>query len=236
MADNVTLANITITEIQNIPFEIWGSLRAAFIELANSVIKVLPGLIAATVILVFGWIVAKIIGLFVKKTLQKLGFDEWIKKNRLDKAVGNAKLSKVAGTISSWYIFIIFLAQIVEYVKLEGIHEILQEIILNLPVLFGGAVIVIFGLILGEYLRKSSAEMQIPYYDIFGGIAKFFVVYITLVIGLQTIGIDTTILIQAFSIGLIGIVLTIALSLGLGFGLAIKEEAKKIVRSVKKKI
>jgi hypothetical protein len=232
----MAIGNLTTFDLAELPGNIAMSLWTAFVQIYSDFINLLPGIIVAILILIIGWLIAKIFEKIVVKGLRKLGVDDWLKKNKLDKALGKASLTRILGTLTKWYIFMVFLSQIVEWVQLTALQVFLQQALFYLPSLFGAAVIVIIGVFFGEYLKRVSMEMQFPYYELLGGVLKFVVSYIALVIGLQTAGIDATILIQAFTIGLLGVVLTGAIAIGIGFGFALKEEAQKVVKNVKKKI
>ncbi len=232
----MALGNMTTISLVELPNSILTSLWTAFTQIYTDFINLLPGIIASIFVLIIGWLIAKIIEKLVVKSLDKIGIDDWLKKNKMDKAMGKAKLTKILGTLTKWYIVMIFISQIVEWINMTALQTFLQQALLYLPSLFGAAVIVIIGIFIGEYLKKAAMDIQIPYYEIIGGVVKFVVSYMGLVIGLQTAGIDATILVQAFNIGLFGVVLTVSIMAGIGFGFAIKDEAQKVVKNVKKKI
>ena len=78
------------------------------------------------------------------------------------------------------------------------------------------------------------------YSDIIGGpiLTKIFtIVFIsaTILSALEIIGIRLTPFLYIFISGLFGIMFTIALAIGIGFGLALKPEITKIINSFKKK-
>jgi len=224
------------TEMSQFVNSVWAGILSAGSEIGTQLVSILPGVIAAIIILVVGWLVAVIIGKIVKKGLEKIKLDMALKERGLEKALGKASLTNLLATLSKWYVFVIFLNQAAQLIALTALQAFLQEVLFYLPALFGAALVVIVGLLAGEYLKNSIKEMQVPYYDFFGSFTKFIVFYVSLVIGLQTAGFDATILINAFNIGLMGLVLTVAIAVGIGFGLAIKDEAKRIVKGVKKKL
>jgi len=216
--------------------DVWGGVSNAGVELGEELVRVLPGIIAAVIILIVGWIVAVIVAKVVRKGLDKIKLDLMLKEKGLEKALGGASLSQILSTLAKWYTFIIFLNQVVQLIALSALQEFLSEVLVYLPSLFGAAIVLILGLIVGEYVKISIRELQIPYYDIVGSVAKFLVFYVSLVIGLETAGFDASILVYAFNIGLLGIVLTVSITAGIGFGLAVKDEARKLVKNIKKKI
>ena len=69
---------------------------------------------------------------------------------------------------------------------------------------------------------------------IFGLGVEIIVVYIAVVMAIDILMLPTTLLEFAFLIALAGIVLAVSLMAGIGFGLAMKDEAKVIIKELKK--
>ncbi len=231
----MAVGNFT-ADLTTLPTTIGEVIWTALFQLYSDFVNILPGLIVSIIILLVGWLVAKILEKIVVKALRKLDIDGWLKRNKLEKALGKASLTSILGTLTKWYVFMIFLNQIVGWINMTALQTFIEQALFYLPSLFGAAVIIIIGVFAGEYVKKTAMDMQIPYYELIGGVLKFLVSYMALVIGLQTAGIDATILVQAFNIGFTGVVLTASIIIGISFGLAMKEEAQKVIKNVKKKI
>ena len=63
---------------------------------------------------------------------------------------------------------------------------------------------------------------------------EILIVYMAAVIGLEKVGIPTEILVEAFRIGFGGFVLAIVVAIGMAFGLASVDDARKILKDLKK--
>ena len=79
------------------------------IEVWNGFVTILPGIIAAIILIIIGYFVALGIGHLVRMLLEKAGLDKYLEKSKFSKAVGHFNLSKILGEITKWYIFLIFL-------------------------------------------------------------------------------------------------------------------------------
>lgn len=209
-------------------------LQQTLVNLWNSFISVFPGLVAAIVLIVIGWLVGKIVGGAFSKLLKKVKLDYWVKKEKLSQALWGKEISSVLGSLIKWYIVIVFLGAAASLIQLQPLADFVSSVIHYLPALFGAIVVVIIGLVVGEYLKKSIRKTEMPYNEWVSRLVKFLVVYFTIVIGLQTAGFKVDILVDAFRIGFATFAITIAIIVGISFGLALKEDAKKIVKKLEK--
>ena len=107
--------------------------------------KILPGLIAAIIILIIGYFIALIIGHVVRIILEKIGLDTKMRKAKLMKAVGHTHLPNILGEIVKWYIFIIFLQQAVALLQLGTLTLLLDRFVTWLPNVIAGVLIILFG-------------------------------------------------------------------------------------------
>src|SRR3989338_1588317 len=79
------------------------------ISLWNSFVGILPGIIAAVIVLIIGYFVALGVGHAVKVLLEKAGLDSYLERSKFSKEVGHFHLSRILGEIVKWYIFLIFI-------------------------------------------------------------------------------------------------------------------------------
>ena len=80
-----------------------------FGAILKGVIDILPGLIAAAIILIIGYFIALGFAWILHKLLDKLKVDKWMKAHKLDEALGKNQISVVLSTLTKWYIFFLFL-------------------------------------------------------------------------------------------------------------------------------
>ncbi len=210
------------------------ALSQAFSNLWNSFLSVIPGLVAAIVVIFVGWIFGRIAGNIVTRILNTIGVDSWIKRNKLDKALWGKKLSHILGSLVKWYIILVFLGAATSLVKLKSLETFMELLVRYLPALLGATLIIILGFVAGEYVRMQLASFRMPYRDQISGISKFLIVYFALVIGLQTAGFKVDILIDAFKIAFSAFAISLAIVVGIGFGLAFAEDARKIYEDIRK--
>ena len=107
--------------------------------------NVFPGLIAAIIILIIGYIIAMLLGHAVRIILEKAGLDQKVRKAKLVKNVGHMHLPKIFGEITKWYIFIIFLQVIVDILNLGTLTVVLGKFVAWLPNVIAAVLIFLFG-------------------------------------------------------------------------------------------
>lgn len=209
-------------------------LQQTAVSLWNSFITIFPGIIAAILLIAIGWIVGKAIGFAFQEILKRAKLDYWIKKENLSGAIWGKNLSEILGSLLKWYIVVVFLGAAAAVVQLEPLVKFADYLVLYLPALFGAVLVVLIGLLAGEYLKRLVIGTKMAYNEVIGSIIKFLAIYFTLVIGLQTAGFDVTILVDAFRIGFAAFAVTVAIILGIGFGAAFKEDARRILKKFEK--
>ena len=198
-------------------------------------VNILPGIVAAIIILLIGYFVALGIGHLVKVILVKSGLDNYMQKAKLSKSVGHLRLSNIFGEITKWYIFIIFLQAGVDLLNLGTLSAVLNEFVLWVPNVIIAAIIIIFGIAFSHFLgMKIEEHSEMSGVKFFSKLVKIVILFIVIVIGLQQIGVDASILENTFLLLVGALAIGIAIALGIGLGSALKTESKTIVDDIKK--
>lgn len=203
------------------------------LELWNSTLAILPGLIAAILILIFGYLVGALIGRIVKKVLEKTKvLTLTIDKIGLKEEIGKWDLSSFFGLIVKWYIFIIFLNPAAQVVELDRLSDFFSAVALWIPNIILAVVIVMAGYVLAEYLGKKIKETRAKKNSLMASAAKLITMIFVVLIALRQIGINVSVAENTFLIILSGVMLGLAIA----FGLGMKDEAKSIVKKIRKRI
>ena len=192
----------------------------------------LVGLIFAILILIVGYIVAKLVKWALVRTLKQVKVDSFFRDTGLIeslRSVGFTGIPDLIGLLVFWFIFVFFIAMALMQLQFTQLGAFMEEIILYLPKVIGAAVILLAGLWFGTWaagrMKEPAEEADLPITsDTLGSIVKWVVVFITIVLALELLGVDTTILVMTFVI-LIG---AIALALAISFGMGGKETAANV--------
>jgi len=198
--------------------------------------NIFPGLIAAIIILIIGYIIAMLLGHAVRIILEKVGVDQKVRKAKLVKNVGHIHLPKIFGEITKWYVFIIFLHVAVDILELGALTIVLGKFVSWLPNVIAAVLIFIFGLALAHIIEMKIAEhSSMKGVLLASHIVKIAVLIIVAVVALRQMGIEVGLLENLVLLVVGSLSVGIALALGIGVGLGMKKDAEKFIDNFKKR-
>jgi len=206
-------------------------------SLGDSFLNIFPGIVAAIVILIIGWIVARIVGVVVEKICKQIKLDQLVfERTKLAKVAGKFKLSEFLGLITKWYVFILFLPPTANIINLQPLSTFLLSVAFWIPNVILGLVIAFIGFVAADYIAEKIVETKAKYANMLADIVKIILIIFILIIALKQMKLDISIAESSFLIILSGFMLAISLALGIGFGLAMKDDAKPLIRRIRKKL
>ncbi len=198
----------------------WESLRTFLNQLAGF----LPQLIGAVLILIIGWIFARVIRKIIIKGLKVVRFDVLTEKSGIDKflADGGIKLraSEVLGRLVYWMLLLVILLAVLNSLGLQVASALLNEIILYIPNVIVATIILIFG----SFLSKLVQGVLLVYLKNIGmvgarnmsRVAQYAILIFAISIALDQLGIGRELVTSAFQIAFGAFSLAMALAFGLG--------------------
>lgn len=199
------------------------TLQATLADAFRSFIEYLPHFAAAFLLLLVGWLVARILrGLCIRLAggLNNVltGLSRWSRAKRRFTVTSGARI--LIGNVVFWLVILLFVAMAARIARLELFTVWLDRIVAWLPTLLAGGLIVLAGWFVSALLRDvvsaALASAGSPQSELFGRIAQGAVLLAALVIGLDQIGIDITFLTILFAIVVGGLLLSVALAFGFG--------------------
>lgn len=215
--------------------EIATVLQQTTLSLWNSFVLLVPNLFYAFIVLIVGYILGKAVGKLIEVFLGNFfNIDKWLKRKNLQDAFFGFSMTSLVGGAVKWYIYLVFIIQAFSLLNIKAFSMFLEWLTAFTPKIFAAFFIFVFGALVSEWVKQQTLKAKIPYKSTAGSFVKGLGLYIFLIAALQNIGIDVTIFITAFQIFLFGLVLTFALSFGISFGLALKDDAKKWLRKMRK--
>jgi hypothetical protein len=199
---------------------------------AEQIGKVIPALVGAAVILLTGYFLARQIQRWADDLLKRLGFNRMAAAGGLDEAVGRtgSRLDPVRALakLIFWLIMLVVILLASMALGLESINEMFGTMLAFIPTLLAAIVIVILGIIVGEFVRglivaSAGGVAGVP---TVAKMAKAAVIVISIFLALQEVGLAEEIVTAAFTV----ILGAAALAVGLAFGLGNRELAGEITR------
>ncbi len=204
----------------------------------NNLEPLLKGLIAVLIILL-GWLLSTIARRIVIVFLNKIKFNQAIKRLGWQEVLNKAKLhidgAKLFGKIIEWTVFIVFLMVAFNIAQINYIAELLTRIVGYLPNIIISSLIFIAAIFLSDFSYRivvASTGGKISYSKIIGTIFRGFVWTFAILAILLQLGIAPDI-IRAI---VYGIIFMIALAGGLAFGLGGKDIVAQFLKEVKDKL
>ena len=181
-------------------------------------------IIVALIILLIGWIAGRLIGKAVGLLVDKLGVDKALEKVDTGDWMQKSgwSISKSFDVVVRWFIYIIAIMAAVDVLRIEFLSSIMQMIALYFPRLIAAAIVLVVGLLLIAFAMKWIEEAletnEIPLTNMLAPVLEAIMVVIVLVLAMDQLLIDTTI-IYTFIIPLAwGLAIGIGVAIGIAVG------------------
>ena len=134
----------------------------SLVALGQKVMSELPNVLGALFLVVFGWIVAKVLAYVVGRFLRVIRFDKLSEKLNteevLEKANINMTPSQIVAKFVYWVIILLFFVTASDTLGWNVVSESISDLIVYLPKLFSGVVIFIIGLYIANFVRSGLRE------------------------------------------------------------------------------
>ena len=222
--------------LQDFLREVGASLVMATTSIVSDIVRVIPGLIGAAVLLTVGVFIGKYVKQLVTAAVQSTKADDWLHEHNLKEALGNHELAAIFGSFAKWYVIAIFLAQSLDLIQMRVLRSFAEFLISFVNALIAALIILVGGLLLGRYIRNVVERTEYRYKKTIGVIVEVMIVYVTAVIALQTIGVNTKILTDAFIVGFSALVFGLAILAGLIFVFAFRKDIVQLANDLRKEV
>ncbi len=196
-------------------------------------IGVLPGIVAAVIILIIGYFVSLGLGHLVRVVLEKAGLNNYMEKHKMASVVGHIRASNLLGEIVKWYVLIIFLQSAVDLLSLGALSSVISGFVMWLPNAVVAAIVVIFGVGVAHYISmKIEEHTEMKGTKFMSRLLKVVIIFMVVVVALSQIGVDVSILENTFLILIGALAIGIAIALGIGLGKSVTVNGKQIVKDL----
>ena len=197
-------------------------IQLSLLDLWSRLIGILPDILGAVIVLLLGFIIAPILGGIVKKVFDVIRIDDLAEKAGFKEiTAGYSKtfsISLLIGKIVKWFFILAFVMASAEILGWTRITQFLNEIIFYIPQVLIAVIILVFGVIAGNFfdilvtrsLIGTNAPVDNP--QVMGKVTKWAFVLFALMAAMLQIGIAPSLIQILFA----GIVLALALAFGLG--------------------
>ena len=184
----------------------------------------LPKLLAALLLLLVGWLLARVLRAGVKRALEAMGFGRMAEKSGLEALVrqGGVDLS-LAGIIAGttyWLVLLVVAVSAASSLGLDSVAGLANKVVLYLPKVVVAVLILVFGTLFARLINRLVFawlnNSKFPGALTVSTGSEYAVQIFALFLALEQLEIGTTMLTVAFAIVFGGVVFALALAFGLG--------------------
>lgn len=199
-----------------------------------------PSLAGAIVILVVGWLVAKLIEAVIVRLLKAIRLDAVSDKAGITAvlAQGDIKvsLSEIIGALIYWVIILVVLATALSALNLGIAADLITRLVEYVPNILAAIFILVVGSLLGSFVstvvRTAASNAGIDKAKLLAQITQTVIVIMSVIIAIEQLKIATTLIILSINI----ILMSIGLGIAIAFGLGCKDIAGKTVQDIMNKM
>jgi Mechanosensitive ion channel, conserved TM helix len=198
-------------------------LKEATARASTSIAEFLPRLLALAVILILAALIAWIARAMIRRSLQRIHFDrrveQWGLAGLAEWSPANSP-SLLMAAITFWFIVLIGLLIGLSALDANLTSTFVYRLLNYLPHVFAAVLILVVGLIFARFVARgvliSAVNLQIQWARLLSLGVKWLVMVLAGAMALEHLGIGGQIVQLAFGILFGGIVLALALAVGLG--------------------
>ena len=184
----------------------------------NAILGALPALIGALVILIIGYIIAKVLQGITTRVLKSVGFEGWMEKGGIKQFFDRSQTQQtpvsILGKLVFWLVFFIAISMAVDTLGITAISAVLAQFIAYIPQLIAAVLILVLATLLANFVagivRGATGS------SIAGSIAQYGIIVFAVFAALTQMGIAEELIAPTFLILLGSVALAAALAFGLG--------------------
>lgn len=207
-----------------------------FNTLISQFVSFVPRLMGCVVILLVGYLVAKLVSTLIKKVLGRVGFDKIGEKlndiSIVKQLKTEIKLSEIVAKVLYYFILLVFLTAATETLGVDAITSMVLSIVNFIPQLIAAAIMLQIGIMLADAIKGAIVAVcksfNIPSAKLIGNVVFFFFLIITFISALGQIGINTNLLESTFILIIGGVIGAFAL----GYGIASRDVLSNMISSM----
>jgi len=206
-------------------------LATAFQNITVQVLDYLPRVAAAVFVMILGWLLARLLRLLIVRAIGRLDqlWQRLISKQGLGHLQPRHPPARIVGELVFWLLMLIVVTLATEILGLDIFGVWLKEIVSYLPLAVAGLLIVLVGFMVSSLARdlvaSAAATAGLSHGDLLGRTAQIIILFITIIIGIDQIGIDV-----AFLSIVVGIILATMLGgIALAFGFGARTHVSNII-------
>ncbi len=196
----------------------------------------IPAIAGAIVILVVGWLIAKLVEAIVIRVLKAVRLDTASDKagiaNILAQGEIKLSLSELIGAIIYWLVILVVIATALNALNLAIAADLISRLVAYVPNILAAVFILVLGSFLANFVativRTSASNAGLKRSKLLAQITQAVLVIFAVIIAIEQLKIASAVLVLAVNI----ILMSIGLAIAIAFGLGCKDIAGKFISDV----
>jgi len=195
-------------------------IRVFLVQVGN----LLPRLLLALVVLIAGWLLAKVVRFAVARGLRAVNFNVLTERAGMDGFLRNggirADTTDLLALLCYWLVILAALVIGFNSLGLTYITDLLGKVVLFVPKVMVALLILAFGAYFARFIGNAISayckNVHLQDAELLGRLAQYAILTFVVLIALDQVNVGGEIIRQSFLIILAGIVFALALAFGLG--------------------
>lgn len=218
----------------------WGyTLSESLLSLWYGFINFVPSFLGAIILFILGWFVGKVIGKAIAQFVNIIKLDKLFESAGSKKFIENTGIKITVGGfiggVVKWFIVIVFLMASLQIVGLTQVNDFLKTAVLfYLPKVIIAVIVLIIAAILAEAVQKivtaSARAANVKQSKTLGMLSRYAIWGFAIIISLSELGIASAFMQILFT----GLIVGLAIAMGIAFGLGGKEAAARVIDRIGK--
>ena len=184
----------------------------------SAILAALPALIGAILILIIGFIIAKVLQGITTRVLRSMGFENWMERGGIkqffDRSQTRQTPISILGKLVFWLVFFIAITMAVDTLGISAISDVLAQFIAYIPQIIAAILILVLATLLANFVagivRGATGS------GVMGSVVQYGIIVFAVFAALTQLGIAEELIAPTFLILLGGVALAAAIAFGLG--------------------
>lgn len=205
-------------------------------SILSGIVSLLPQILITALLLLITYAISHLAGIAARQALYKIKIDALIRVKDLKDTFGATSLAAIYSHLIKWSLFILFASKIIEIVSLGFIAGVSGILIFWLTRLVFAALLLVTGLVIIDFFTLRVLETKPAFMKTIVSLIRVFLILVLVFTSIEQLGLKLAVAENVFLMIVGAALFAAALALGIGFGLALKEDAKGILKQLRKKI
>lgn len=193
-------------------------------QMAEDIAGILPNIVAALLVLLAGWMIAKGLASLSRRILQRFGFNSIAERAGITGFLTDSGFAQepswMVGKLVYWLIIFSCILAVADILQLTVMAATMQRVVAFIPNIIAVILIIVFGSLLARVLsgvvRIGASNVGIEFAEVLGKAVNMIILIMVMVMAFSQLEIESVVLEITFAAILGAFGLAIALTLGLG--------------------